>query len=495
MSEDYKYPYDEELEIDWIDLMFYLLKHWRSLILAVLIGAVIGGAVYTVKKLSADQAEAELIDTNVQEEDVETAEDLKAQYQISSDVESNMELAYQYRQLYRKQLDYNQNSPVMMMNPSAVYEGELDYYISAGYDTSMVALLYQNILSESGILGELKDAADLPYKEQYIRELVGCTVTRENDTSINVNSDVRDVYRTAVITFTVNASSESECMQMLQVIRDKVAEVDQQCQESYADYSTMLVNDSINLVANSDYLSRQKSNTDQLNTYRNTMTNLEESFTEEERAYYNRVYLSRDYEIKENTDPETMADTMTSAETIQPESVSLVKWLVIGIFLMCVIWGGYYLVRYLLDKKIKTPDEIRSHYNLPLIGLVRTDLDARKGLDGLIDRMRSNRWGSGDTEENVGAMIAAMNSPQLFLCLEGEGEKMETTAEAICVHAKCLTKSEALYQNGDLVIEAREGDGIVLLVEIDNTTYAMIAREVEICQMQKVPIKGVIVIA
>ena len=493
MNENYNYSYEDEAEINLIDLMFYLLKQWKTLIVAVLIGAMIGGAIYVVKKSSADKAaaarETEMEDVKTGVEDDETVEELKERYQITEDVESNMELAYQYRQLYRKQLEYNQNSPIMMINPSAVYSGELEYYVSAEYDTGMVALLYQNILSESGILEELKDAADLPYKEQYIRELISCSVSRENDSSVNINSDVQNIYRTAVITFAVNAPSEAECEQMLQVIRDKVSEIDQQCLNTYEDYSMTPINDSINLVASSDYLSRQKSNTDQLNTYRNTMTNLENAFTEDEKAYYNRVYFSKDYEMEEETEAAT--DTATA---IEPESVSLVKWLVIGIFLMCVVWGGCYLVKYLLDKNIKTPDEMRSRYGLPLIGFIKTDTDVKKGLDGWLDGMRSKSWGGGDTMENVGNMINAMDLPHLLLCMESDGEKLAETADAVCECAKGLEIADSLSRNGGLIAKAKESDGIILAVEVGGTTYAEIERELEISRMQKVAVKGVIVV-
>ena len=69
-------------------------------------------------------------------------------------------------------------------------------------------------------------------------------------------------------------------------------------------------------------------------------------------------------------------------------------------------------MKYLLDKKIKTPDEMRSRYRLPLIGFVRTEENARKGLDGWLDRMRSRSWGTGDTPENIGNMITAMDFVQ-----------------------------------------------------------------------------------
>lgn len=493
MNENYDYSY-EEAEINLIDLIFYLLKQWKMLIVAVVIGAVIGGGIYMVKRVSADRAAAELSaqmeEAKITAEDEQTVAELKETYQISEDVETNMELAYQYRQLYRKQLEYNQNSPIMQMNPSAVYSGELEYYISAGYDTGVAALLYQNILNDSGILEELKDAADLDYQAQYIRELIGCTVSRENDSTINVNNGESLVYKNATVTFAVNAASEEDCEQMLQLLRDKVEELNQECLENYEDYEMTPVNDSINLVASSDYLNRQKSNTDQLNTYRNTMTNLESAFTEDELIYYNRVYLSRDYELEE--DPEEAA--AAAETTVEAEPVSLVRWLVIGIFLMCVVWGGFYLVKYLLDKKIKTPDEMRDRYYLPLVGYVKTESNTKKGLEGWLDRMRTRSWGASDTPENIGNMITAMDQQSMILCVEGGGERLENVADEICSYAKCLKRSEALNKNGDLVAEAKESDGIILAVEIGGTSYLEIERELEISRMQNVVVKGVVVV-
>lgn len=496
MNENCNYPYDEDVEINLIDLMFYLLKQWKTLIAAILIGAILGGGIYVVKKNSANKAaaalEAEMDDAKAGTEDEQTVAELKENYQISEDVEANMELAYQYRQLYRKQLEYNQNSPIMQMNPSAVYSGELEYYISAGYDTGVVALLYQNILSGSNILEELKEAADLDYKEQYIRELIGCSVSRESDSVININNGESLVYKNATVSFSVYAASEENCEQMLQVIREKVAKIDQECQEAYEDYEMMAVNDSIRLVSNNDYLSRQKSNTDQLNSYRNTMSNLESSFAEDELAYYNRVYLSRDYVVEEE---EGETDVALTDSTVQPEPVSLVKWLVIGIFLMCVVWGGLYLVKYLLDKKIKTPDELRSRYRLPIIGFIKAEASASKGLDGWLDRMRSKSWGAGDSTDNIGSMINAMNMPKLLFCVESSGQKLEAAVNEICSYSKNLRKAEALQQKGELVAEAKESDGIILAVEIGDTGYAEIERELEICRMQKIAVKGVIVVA
>ncbi len=146
--------YEDEMEIDLIDLMFYLMRQWKTLIVAIVIGALVGGGIYVVKKRSYDQSAMPVQET---EEEKEALDD----YVVDPDVKANMELAYQYRQLYWKQLEYNQKSVIMQLDPNAVYTGELKYYMTAGDDTGLISILYQNILGNRDLLTELQEVSQL----------------------------------------------------------------------------------------------------------------------------------------------------------------------------------------------------------------------------------------------------------------------------------------------------------------------------------------------
>ena len=100
-----------------------------------------------------------------------------------------------------------------------------------------------------------------------------------------------------------------------------------------------------------------------------------------------------------------------------------------------------------------------------------------------------------DTPENIANMIMAMDLQHMLLCVEGSGQRLETAADEICVYAKNLKKAEALNQNGDLVAEAKESNGVILAVEIGETSYAEIERELEISRMQDVDVKGFVVVS
>ena len=103
------------------------------------------------KKSSADRAAEEL--TAQMEEAKTTVEDEQTVAELRGKLSDQRRRGNKYGagisvpSALSEQLEYNQNSPIMQMNPSAVYSGELEYYISAGYDTGMIALLYQNILN------------------------------------------------------------------------------------------------------------------------------------------------------------------------------------------------------------------------------------------------------------------------------------------------------------------------------------------------------------
>ena len=119
MNDNMYNNYEDDMEIDLVDLLFYLLKKWRSLIVAIVIGAILGAGLYVVKN-HQQQAEQAAQEAELLKNDEDDAFD-KKDYNISKDTKVNMDIAYQYRQLYNKQLEYNQKSIIMQLDPNEVY--------------------------------------------------------------------------------------------------------------------------------------------------------------------------------------------------------------------------------------------------------------------------------------------------------------------------------------------------------------------------------------
>ena len=489
MNENGYNVYEEEMELDLIDLMFYLMRQWKTLILAVLVGALVGGGIYMMKKASFDQAEAS---SEEEEDEEESLED----YVVDPDVKANMELAYQYRQLYLKQLEYNQKSVVMQLDPNAVYTGELRYYMTAGDDTGLISILYQNILGDKNLLTELQEASQLDCSPSYIQELIGCSINTERDSLININNVMNTpgesasfVEKNSVITYTVVSINEESCRKMLQILQEKVEELNKECEETYEEYEAMEVNNAVRLLTNNEYLNKQRSHIDQLSSYLSNVRGLESSFAEEDRKYYNQMYLAR---VEEDEDDEESQELLAATEEPAETAPSPVKWVIIGIFLMGVCWGGFYMLKYLLDKHIKTSDEIRS-YRLPLIGCLEGHGPVYTGLNKKIEQLRRRTKESADTEDYVAASLDALDVPGILLCGDQKDEDVNQVMASLKEKSAKAELSDYPGQDSDALERARE-KGVVFVVHLGHTTRTELKREMEVCRMQKIGVLGAVVI-
>ena len=108
MNDNNYSDYNEDMEIDLLDMVFYLMKKWRGLLLALVIGAVMGVGLYIVKN-HQQQTEQEAKAAELLKSD-ESEEFDEKDYKISKDTKVYMDIAYQYHQLYNKQLEYNKKS-------------------------------------------------------------------------------------------------------------------------------------------------------------------------------------------------------------------------------------------------------------------------------------------------------------------------------------------------------------------------------------------------
>lgn len=483
--------YEDDVEIDLIDLMFYLLKRWRGLIIAIVLGLVLGLGIYLVKD---HQQKEELAAQTAAESAGETEKFDESKYDISDDVEANMELAYQYRQLYRKQLEYNQKSIIMQLDPNAVYTGELKYYLSAGYDTGLVSVLYQSILSDKDLLTELQEASGLDCEVPYIKELIDSGVSKENDADININNLVSDitnsvasVTKNAFVSYKVVSTSEKSCEKMIQVIREKVQEMDAQCQETYVGYSAVEVADAVRKVTDNSYLNQQKSNIDQLNNYLTNVQKLENALTDEEKEYYSRKYLAREYVAENEEEINPVAATTT-------EPVSRVKWIFIGIILGIFVWGILECCRYLFDGSVKTSAEAQRLTHLPVIGCYQNDISGKRGIDLVIVRLQSKVAGQGDSLAYIGSLIDAMDQGNCLISSQSAFAETRQITEKLREYCSEMQMGE--YSSGSvnsLNIACNAGKEIIV-VSTGKTRRSDLERELEVCSMQNIKISGLIVV-
>lgn len=474
------YYYRDEMEINLQDIMFYLLRKWRTLLIIIFLGAILGGGIYMVKS----SAETEkIIDEN----------HIVESYEIEEDIKANMELAHQYRILYEKQAEYSQSSIIMQLDPNQTYTGVLKYYISAGENTRLICEVLQNIINENELIDEIKSVINQGDKSQYVKELIACWTSREAEPPISINnvidnSNENSVYdfETAVFYCTVMYGDETVCEKILQVIQDRVETINRDFQAELGKYEFLCLNNAVRHEINNDVLSKQKANADVLNTYLTNYTKVENTFDEKELKYYEAEYLKR------STD-----ESETSTEKIDENGISIketIKWTFIGVVLSCICWGTYYVIKYIFDKHIKNSEDFRHKYGLPLIGKIEKNSAEKCGLDAWIENLYEKSDAPGDSEEYIAQYICAIDKKNLILCGNMDDIDIVEIAEKLCDRCAKIKYEEFIHRAGNALVKAKDTDGIILLVHIGKTKYLEIKRELEVCRMQHISVEGVIVI-
>ena len=472
------YLINDDTEIYISDIIFYLLRKWRSLIVLALIGALIGAGVCVLKSGGADGAG----------DDSEIAA-LEDAIDLDDDLIADMELAYQYRIKYRNLLEYISNSLYMQINPDEFYRGILRYYISDTDEAYMAACIYRDIINEEGIYEELAKASGLDCDPRYLYEMISVSI--ENDGA--EYSAEEGSYRTpsyAVVTFTVNSVDEESCTAMTDLLREKVDEVTEAISEEYG-YSLTKLADSVSAVSDDAYQANQNTYITNLNTYHTNYGNLEDEFSDEELEYYTAVYLDgADYE--ESVSGEGTADSQESASGSGIRLGSLIKWAIVGVLLGIVIWGVWYVCIYLMKGWLGGSAEITENYGIPILGRVKDDSKQRKGIDAVINRFCAGFRERPDEMEYVIDTVKSFGCGKTVVTGDTESPAVQTLTGSLSESIEHL--SVTFWSNRSISAKkaAKEAGAEIIVVVENRTKRGDLRRELECCNINGIKVLGII---
>ncbi|MCD8241951.1 MAG: hypothetical protein LUD73_06175 [Lachnospiraceae bacterium] len=478
--------------IDLVDLLFYLLKKWKMLLVLLVIGGLLGAGVCALKAVQTRDAAAAASQTEWSADS----------YDIDDDVIAQMETAGQYRRLYLSQLAYLDSSILMQLDPNGFYTGKLTYYISAGEDTDLVLSLYQNLINDDTTLEELREASGFDCELSYIQELLSCSASdltelaperdKQYSSDVNIYSDAA---ATNTVVLKVVAPDEESCSAMLAILREKAEELDQQCAASYENYSAVTVNDSVQETADSAYLTWRNLSMTRLYTYLTNEQKLEEEFSSTELDYYHHVYYTETLEnigsTAETSDVEAETDTDTK---ISLSLSGMKKWVLIGAVVGLFIWACWFGLSYLLDKSIRTYGEAKDYYRVPMLGRLNAGSSRAKGIDGLIDSLHSRVKGSSDTIPYVISAINTIGDERTVVCGNVEYEEVQSVMDAFRENCAQLETDDFAGKSVQALERVKEAGREILLVRIGKTKKADVRRELEICRMQQIKVVGMVAI-
>ena len=441
----------EDREINLLHLICYLLEKYKSLIVVLVIGAVLGLGIGMIAK--TDPVAQEEIEDAIEEEEYEPTEEVK----------QNMEIAYQYRKLFEQQKEYNDNSIIMQVDSNKLYEGRVSYYITNNGDEGEISAAYTAIIEDEAFLEKIAIIADS--EPSYIREVIGAGYARS---SFSEETNIA----AGVITYSVIHFDEEICREILDCLMEQVEIYHQRYREKYNNYEFRKITDVLTARTNNGYVDRQNGYVGKLNTFNNTMVSLESKFTDEDLTYYQIHYLNEKEVSSIDKDEVTESDV-----TVQDVESNTVKYIIIGVGIAGILWAVFWGMKYLFDNRIYTKEEVERRYGIPVVGYVCADEQKKK----LYQRWKRNSY---DSKESLEYTLNTLCDKGVVVC----GVK-ETEGNASDV----IYYADYLWKNPKVMEKAKKIGSVIIGINLEKSTYDEVDREIEMCMVQNIEIIGIIV--
>ena len=433
---------NEKEEIDLVQMIQYVLQKWKILLLAGVVGLLLGGA-FGAMKTGKEPAQMDINDLNA---------DQIQQYAS-------------YHQFYEDEVARQKESIYMNMDPGAVYMANKKYYVAAQEsDLNRLGLAIGSILQKQDVYDQVREKTGLTCSQRCLAELMSIWFTETEKKAIQLNDDNSNDGR---IYISVSAPSEEIGEEILAVLDAQVQAVCAQiAQTAEGGMTYEAMTQTGRTGYNGDVVSARLNGADRLAAYLETLSKIEKDLTDDDKAYYAQVYEGE----------------------WKPKN-KMLKWAVLGGFAFFVLAGGWFALAFLLDGSVKGTDELEDRYGLHLLARVEPEGAAKKNLRGL-DKLFAEK-----PQYNDGAYLSAALSATGIsgLVLSGDlanaqiAQTMKTAAQA--GGYKVCDRFEV-----DVQAVADKMDGVVLFIQPWVTKKAQVLRELEICDFNGLPVIGFVAV-
>lgn len=249
---------EEEVQIDLMTLLHYILRKWRSIIVVMLIVAVAAN-LYSVKKSMSVVASVSAAEEEVDiEKQIENAKEELTAYELEQ-VERVYSM-YEYNsQLYQENDEYLEKSMLMQLNPNEIPTVMLNYQFrkdQADEELSNIFTMYENALLDEDTCTAIIQVFGEEYANTSVRELISVTDTEnvQNSDIIKLQNDKNS----GILSIQIYADSEEQCEQVAEIVKKRVMEYTEQLQQIFGIYTVNAISEQYYISSDSN-LNMQKS--------------------------------------------------------------------------------------------------------------------------------------------------------------------------------------------------------------------------------------------
>lgn len=486
---------DDEIEINLLDLLHYILRRWRSvLVCAVLLCVLLGG--FKVVKGIGTLGSADL------KENQENYESQLEGYTISKEHLENQIQAL--TQSIQNKEDYYDRSMLMKLDPKAAYRGTVTFVVADAGETpaaetnqdlnlaidrklNSVLGSYAALVQNGTILRDAQKALPSKLDQKYLAELIYTQMD----------------YQSKLLRITVLGEDEQQVQSISDAVVQGLQNASEQMNASVAAHRLELVSSYVGNDAETSIPIGIIPETGAITSDASCQTSIEEL----QKSYITTITDMQDLllecnnqlsELKEPTAPE--ANTRAS---VMKEGV---KYGVIGFIVGAIFVGFAYALQYLACGKLMNSDELNDRYGILLLGDYYAPIHAQPNrIDRWIDRMHGITEKKQSLESvyalsasNMKAQVSAEKNPKLLLLGNAKTKNFEAAANALTEKLSTsgidLIVAGNINESASAIEKLQDAEQVVLIEQRGASRQQAIEKELLILRKLGKKIVGAIVL-
>lgn len=482
-------------EINIIDLFVEVALHWRGMIIAAVVGAVLLGAAGYAKNLIAykNQDTSELF---VTEDGSEMSESEKNQAYLESKMTitqiENVKTVLAYENAVTNREDYLYNSPYMKLDPRSYALGQLEYVIKSDtpdeyhIQENNIRLLYKSMIETEEAYRTICDITGIEDIE--LGDIV--TVTDGTPSPIGDN----------IFCLRVKYWDKDICEKIVEAYDEYFIRIHDKVAFAAGGHELVLVDKSVIVESSTVIDADRKQVLADIATYRNSANNVRKLFTDKELAYYNYM---RDASHGDDS-------AYSDAPLYEKKKPTIGKKFVLAgfvgfAFLYALLWA----LLYIFNDKIKCCENYSEHYGIDCLGYIRRNKYSKKGPGTFIDRLISSIRTIGErvffddeaAEIVVSSIKASVKKNQyksvaLIGCDRSEYTKMifDKIMSGLQDNGVEVSLLKDVIYRPEVMQEIKDIDTTILIERVGGTYYSELLRELDFAKQMDMPVLGIVVV-
>lgn len=481
-------------EIDLLDMIADILSHWRGMIVALVLGAVLLGGVGYMRSFQTAQS-AQQQESVVQDEATVQAQLSRLEQSLDDKSRAMVLTVVDDEKEYDLKKTYSENSIYMQLNPLQTVQTELIYQVQTadGSLDGQLGAIYTSLLNNVGLYDWVAQQTEI--EAGYVGELISA----ETVSSLTIQWQQAMSLGTNCVKVSILQSDTEACQKLAEAVKTYISEEQKQLNNELGQHALVLVSETTGFVMNKDLMDEQIKCRNEMASLQSTIATAKVGFTEEQKQYYELLTW------EEAEQSEQLAQNVTAEENPVPTPAVSKKYVLLGAVLFAFVYALVICMVYIFSTKLRVSDELQSIYGIPQIGLVVRESGRKVFLDKWVDSLRHYGKRKFTAEQSMelafaAIKIAAVKNGLNNICLMGCN--MSAGADKVCESLKAALEKEqisvSVLDNVLYDAEAMEKmsamQGAVLVEKAGSTLYNEVASELELLKRQDIRVLGGIIV-